>query len=118
MTRVKQQRPTIDDSQPRRCLKEMLAGLVGDEPNRLMETYYWSQEPGLLEIMRAIAIMPEDARTALEVFLAMSHEPAAIAAHWDGSGRLTLTSPQAGQAIAVIQYCTEHDDVEKPLLPN
>ena len=89
-----------------------------EDSTRLLELFYWSREPGLLEIMRAIATMPEDARTALEVFLAMSHEPTAIAAHWDGSGQLTLTSPQAGQAIAVIQYCTEHDDVEKPLLPN
>jgi hypothetical protein len=118
MTSVKQERPLGHDRQPRRCLKEILASLVGDEPNRLMEMYYWSREPGLLEIMRAIAIMPESARTSLEVFLAMSHEPTAIAAHWDGSGRLTLTSPQVGQAVAVIQYCAEHDDVEKPLLPN
>jgi hypothetical protein len=84
----------------------------------VMEMFYWSREPGLLELMRAIATMPENARTALEVLFAMSHEPSAITAQWDGSGRLTLTSPQAGQAIAVIQYCTEHDDVEKPLLPN
>lgn len=85
---------------------------------RLLELFYWSREPGLLEIMRTIASMPEEARTALEVLFAMSNEPSAITAQWDGSGRLTLTSPQAGQAIAVIQYCTEHDDVEKPLLPN
>jgi hypothetical protein len=118
MTRLKQERPAGDDGQSRRCLEEILAGLVGDEPNRLMEMYYWSQEPGLLEIMRTIATMSESARTALEVFLVMSHEPAAIAAQWDGSGRLTLTSPQVGQAVAVIQYCAEHDDVEKPPLPN
>jgi hypothetical protein len=88
------------------------------DSTRLLELFYWSREPGLLEIMRAIATMSEDARTALEVFVAMSHEASAIVAKWDASGRLTLTSPQAGQAVAVIQYCAEHDDVEKPLLPN
>ena len=35
---------------------------------RLVELYYWSQEPGLLEIIRAIAGMPESGREALESF--------------------------------------------------
>ena len=84
---------------------------------RLLELYYFSREPDVLEIIRAIAAMPPDVRASLEAFLAMSHEPAAIAAKWDGSGRLTLTSPEVGQAAAIIRYCAEHDD-DKPLLPN
>jgi hypothetical protein len=116
---MRQQRHNKATSETTSKLRDLVSAIVEQGDARsVMEMYYWSQEPGLLEIMRAIATMPENARTALEVFLAMSHEPSAISAQWDGSGRLTLTSPQAGQAIAVIQYCTEHDDVEKPLLPN
>jgi hypothetical protein len=85
---------------------------------RLIELYYWSREPGVLEMIRAIATMSDEARAALEVFLAMSNDPGAIAAHWGGSGQLTLTSPQADQAVAVIRFCAEHDENDKPPLPN
>ena len=89
-----------------------------DDSARLLELYYFSREPDVLQIIRAVAAMPEEARASLDAFLAMSHEPAAIVAKWDGSGRLTLTSPQVGEAVAIIQFCAEHDDGEKPPLPN
>ena len=85
---------------------------------RLLELFYFSREPDVLEIMRAIAALPEEARAALDAFLAVSHDPAAITAKWDGAGRLTLSSPQVGQTMAIINFCAENDDVEKPLLPN
>ena len=88
------------------------------DPARILEVCYWSREPGLLEIMRAVAMMSEEARASLEVFLAMAHDPRAIAARWDGAGRLSLTSSQVGEALAVIRLCAEHDEREKPLLPN
>jgi len=106
-------------SKPGTDLNELVRSIIEQGDARsFIEMYYWTREPGLLEIVRTIAMMSENARTALEVFVAMSHEPGAIAARWDDSGRLTLTSPQVGQAVAVMQYCAEHDDGEKPLLPN
>jgi|SRR5262245_391468 len=88
------------------------------DSSRLLELFYFSREPDVLEIIRAIAAMPEETRASLEAFLAMSHEPAAITAKWDGTGRLTLASPQVGQTMAIITFCAENDDAEKPLLPN
>jgi hypothetical protein len=89
-----------------------------EDPSRLLELYYFSREPDVLDIMRAVAAMPEEARASLEAFLAMSHEPTSITAKWDAAGRLTLASPQVGQAAAIISYCAENDDGEKPILPN
>jgi len=85
---------------------------------RLFELYYFSREPAMLDIMRAIAALPEEARASLEAFFTMSHEPAAIAAQWDGSGRLTLSSPQVGQTMAMMRYCAENEDAEKNPLAN
>jgi len=99
-----------------KLLQSMLAE-CGDS-SRLLELYYFSREPEVLEIMRAIAALPEDARASLEAFLAVSHDPAAITAKWDGAGRLTLASPQVGQTMAMISFCAENDDLDKPLLPN
>jgi len=101
---------------PARIIRSMLAE-CGDSA-RLLELFYFSREPDVLEIMRAIAALPEEARAALDAFLAVSHDPEAITAKWDGAGRLTLSSPQVGQTMAIINFCAENDDVEKPLLPN
>jgi len=117
MIRVKSRRPT-KHTQSDLASKDILAGLVAEEPTRFFEMYYWSREPGMLEVMRAIMRMSESSRAALEAFLSMSHEPALIAANWDPKGRLTLASPQIGQTVAIIHYCAENEDIEKPSLPN
>jgi len=72
----------------------------------------------MLDIMRAVAALPEEARASLEAFFTMSHEPTAITAQWDGSGRLMLSSPQIGQTMAIMHYCAENEDSEKPPLAN
>jgi hypothetical protein len=74
------------------------------DPARLMEIYYWSREPGLLEIIRAIAAMPEPGRQALESFFALGGDPETVVATWEESGRLTLQSNNLGEALEVIGY--------------
>jgi hypothetical protein len=88
------------------------------DSSRLLELYYFSREPDVLEIMRAIAALPEETRASLEAFLTVSEDPTAVAAKWDGAGRLTLSSPQVGQTMAIMTFCAENDDADKPLLPN
>ena len=82
------------------------------DSGQLCELYYFSREPGVLEILRAVVALPEEARAALEAFFAMSHEPAAITADWDARGRLTLTSPQVGQTMAVMEFCAQNEDAD------
>jgi hypothetical protein len=74
-----------------------------DSPARVMELYYWSREPGLLDIIRSIIAMPAHTRDALEAFLTMAGDPETVAAGIDNAGRLTLSSPQIGQAIELIR---------------
>jgi hypothetical protein len=117
MIRVKSRRPT-KNTQTDVPSKDLLTGLVAEEPTRFFEMYYWSREPGMLDVMRAIMGMSEASRAALETFLTMSQEPALIAANWDRKDSLTLTSPQIGQTVAIIHFCAENEDIEKPSLPN
>jgi hypothetical protein len=109
-------RQANSQSRSTEILETLVAG--GCEPALIVEMYYWTREPGMLDLIRAIAALPDEARSALEAFFAMSHDPAAIAAKWDTVGRLTLASPQVGQTMALMQYCAENEDGEKPPMPN
>jgi hypothetical protein len=104
------------DPRSRKILESILADCA--DSSYVFELHYWTREPGMLDLIRAIAALPEETRSALEAFFAMSHEPAAIAAKWDAGGRLTLASPQIGQTMAMMQYCAENEDAETPPMPN
>ena len=43
-------------------------------PAEALELYYWSREPGLIEIIRGIATMPESTRAAIEAFIALARD--------------------------------------------
>jgi hypothetical protein len=106
----------LRDPRSRKILESILADCT--DSSYLIELYYWTREPGMLDLIRAIAALPEETRSALEAFFAMSHESGSVAAKWDAAGRLTLASPQVGQTMAIMQYCAENEDAEKPPIPN
>ena len=74
-----------------------------DSPARVMELYYWSREPQLLEIIRSIIAMPEQTREKLEAFLSMAGDAETIAASIDDTGRLSLTSSHVVDALDLIR---------------
>src|SRR5262245_61428312 len=97
-------------------IKELINSIAEQgTPARFLELYYWSREPGFLEIVRAFAAMPENVRAAVEAFVTMAHDPSSVSAAWDLVGRLTLSSPQVGHTIAIAQHCAEHEG-KPPLL--
>jgi hypothetical protein len=67
---------------------------------RVLECYYWTEEPGALESLRALMTMPPQARGALQTFLGAAGNPKSISAVVDGSGALRLFSPEAAKAMA------------------
>jgi hypothetical protein len=67
---------------------------------RLLECYYWTQEPGLLEFIRAFLAMPVEAQTALRAFLAAAVVRSSITASVDAAGTLSLRSPEAAPLLA------------------
>jgi hypothetical protein len=97
--RIQHDQPTVPDVVSRILARTGLA--------RFMELYYWSQEPGLLEIIRAVSAMPESAREALESFVAMGGDPGSVVASWTPGGRLSLEARGVGETLAVIKYLME-----------
>ena len=86
-------------------------------PASMLELYYWSKEPGLADIVRGIATMPEEARSAIEAFVALARDTKSVSAEIDGRGVLTLTSLEAVRTVALAQYLSEdtHDDLPRVL---
>jgi len=88
----------FDPGSPRPRKLQELADIVRDlvlqdgDPAKVLEMHYWSQEPGVLECSRAIAIMSIEARSALQAFLTAftGHR---ITASLDASGGLNLRPP-------------------------
>jgi hypothetical protein len=63
------------------------------DESRLLELYYWSQEPGVMEMVRAYLEMDERARLTLGNFM-LTARPQSIVASRDENGSLILS--QAG----------------------
>jgi hypothetical protein len=87
-------------------------------PAELLELYYWSKEPGLAEVIRAIATMPEETRAAIEAFIALARNAKTVSADLDGRGVLTLSSDEAAKAIALAHYVAAEDRDELPRMLN
>jgi hypothetical protein len=83
-----------------------------DSPQRVAELHYWSQEPGLLETIRAIVAMPQASRAALATFLDIAGDPQSVVANVDGQGNLTFTSPNIAEALAEVVNANHEKCIE------
>ena len=99
-----------------RVIRMLVAGC--GSPAEVLELYYWSREPGMIEIVRGVVAMPEETRAALEAFIALAREPKSIEATMNPHGTLTLASPEASKTIALAQYVAENDSDEAPRMLN
>jgi hypothetical protein len=59
---------------------ELVLAPGSPEPARAIEMAYWSEEPGLLEIIRAVACLRPETRTALLAFLSEAPDARRITA--------------------------------------
>jgi hypothetical protein len=64
------------------------------DPARVLEFYYWSRQPGLVELIRAFLALPERSRQALGTWLTKTPD-GLIAVSTARNGRLTLSPPRA-----------------------
>jgi len=79
------------------AIKTLVNG--GTDSSRLLELYYWSQEPGIVELVRAYLEMNERTRLTVGNFM-LTARPQAIVAAVDGEGRLVLSRPSPGSGQA------------------
>jgi hypothetical protein len=66
----------------------------GTDPSRLLELYYWTREPGIVELIHAYLDLPQATQRSLGNFL-LNAKPQSIAAAFDAHGRLVLSRPIA-----------------------
>jgi hypothetical protein len=104
------------DASAERLTRKLAAAC--DSPAEALELLYWSREPGLVEIIRGIAAMPEDTRGALEAFIALACDTHAVSGNLDRRGVLTLSSREATQTAALAQHAAESDTDDVPRLLN
>ena len=85
-------------------LGDVVQNLIAQAGNnaRLLECYYWTQETGLLEMIRAFLAMPVEAQTTLRAFFAAAVVPGSITASLDATGALTLRSPEAAAVLVTL----------------
>jgi hypothetical protein len=69
---------------------------------RLLECYYWCEEPGLVELIRAFLATPAEAQTAVRAFFAAAVMRSSITASIDASGALILRAPEAAAVLAAL----------------
>jgi hypothetical protein len=89
-----------------------------DNPAEALELLYWSREPGLVDIIRAVAAMPEDTRAAVEAFLALARNAKTVSATLDQRGLLTLSSSEVTRTLALAEHAAENDVEGAPRLLN
>jgi hypothetical protein len=92
-----------------RIIRTLAAGCTN--PAEALELLYWSREPGLIEIIRGIAAMPEGARAAVEAFIALARDARTVSATLDPRGVLTLASSEVSRTLAIAEHAAD-DDVE------
>jgi hypothetical protein len=81
-------------------LTGLLNRIVADcqYPARLVELYYWSAEPELVEVMRHYLALPAEARATLHMFLSLSaDDPNSVKIRAVRSGELRLSSRAAAE---------------------
>lgn len=79
---------------------KIIAASEGDA-SRLLEMYYWTREPGIVDLIRAYLELPDRAQRQLGGFL-RKYKPQSIITSIDEQGRLVLARvdgrPQAQRA--------------------
>jgi hypothetical protein len=103
-----------NDPATEHLIRTLVAGC--GSPAQALELYYWSREPGLIEVIRGIATMPEETRAAIEAFIALARDTRSVKAELNSRGVLTLASAEAARRVALAQYAAEEDEDAPRLL--
>jgi hypothetical protein len=87
------------DGRVRAVLRELAE--TCPDPGKLVELYYWSAEPDLLEMLHRLLGLPEEPREVLRAFLAMIADcPDSVHVTVSPTGAVTLSSPAVTQLMS------------------
>jgi hypothetical protein len=114
--RNRQSATRVRDPATERLIRTLVAGC--GSPAVALELYYWSREPGLIEVIRGIATMPEETKAVIEAFIALARDARSVSAALDARGVLTLASAEAAKTVALAHRAAEDDAEDAPRLLN
>ncbi|MBS0246496.1 MAG: hypothetical protein JSR61_07730 [Proteobacteria bacterium] len=85
-----------DNSHRHSEVREVIKTIIdaGTDTSRLLELYYWTREPGIIELIRAYLDLPERTQRTLSTYL-LNGRPKATVATFDPQGRLVLARSSA-----------------------
>jgi hypothetical protein len=87
------------DGKVRAVLRELTE--TCPDPGKLVELYYWSAEPDLLETLHRFLDLPEEPREVLRAFLAtIADSPESVDVAVSPTGAVTLSSPAVAQLMS------------------
>lgn len=87
------------DGKVRAVLRELAE--TCPDPAKLVELYYWSMEPDLLETLHRIIGLPDEPREVLRAFLAMVADcPDTVNVTVSSTGAVTLSSVAVEQLMS------------------
>lgn len=87
------QREVIEEDLTKAEVWELIQTLVYGKvaPSRILELYYWSLEPGALEMLRSYLLLSKENRAALQTFF-NSVAPRSVSIKAVAPGQLLLTA--------------------------
>ena len=87
----------VQNSEALELIKTLANG--GADTSRLLELYYWTREPGIVELIRAYLDLPERTQRSLSTYL-LNGRPKMVVGSFDQQGRLVLARATADEPIA------------------
>jgi hypothetical protein len=109
----RQLKPNRSGTSPVSGLKAILRRLIAtsQNPAHLLELYYWSAEPELMNAIRQYVALPEKPRAALMAFLTMTADcPETVQVTVTKDGYVTLYSPALAGIIARMEHLKGVDE--------
>lgn len=85
------------NSEALELIKTLVSG--GTDTSRLLELYYWTREPGIVELIRAYLDLPERTQRSLSTYL-LNGRPKMVIGSFDQQGRLVLARTTAAETMA------------------
>lgn len=84
-----------NEPQPSNHAWEVIKTLVSGETDasRLLELYYWTREPGIVELIRAYLDLPQRTQRNIGNYL-LNTRPQSIVSSIDAQGRLVLSKSE------------------------
>jgi hypothetical protein len=99
----KRKRP-VSPAETNPTLDEIIASIIKTcgSPERVMELYYLAHSPGALELVRAIAAMPQESRSILEQYLTVHRDPASLRVRIEDEGEISIFCPSAADMVKAL----------------